>query len=361
MIRVTLLREGSLQQGDEALIDLWSAANGDKLWVDIESDEKELVEPLLEERFGFHELAAEDSLSSATLPKYDAFPEYDFFVFRAINMNVIEHDVDTLKMATFLSESFLFTIHAQRLVSVDSVWERLPQDKRLCGEGMDFLLHAILDVQVDLYFPLLDEIEELVDQIQRLIFTRPAPSLLDELLNLKRDLNTLRRHAMPQRELFNMISRGTSTFISKDHLIYFRDLFDHMFRITESVDVERDLVSGTMEAYLSVVANRTNDIMKVLTVFSAIMLPLNFVAGFYGMNFERMPLVHWRYGWEFSILLMLAFGMLMLTYFVRKGWIGSRKEIRGLRRTAYKKLTLPLRYARHAAKKAVKNASTQVP
>ena len=147
---------------------------------------------------------------------------------------------------------------------------------------------------VDAHFPLLEQIEEVRRRSAGPhLRERRRPSHLDELLHLKRDVNVLRRHSLPQRELLNQISRGDAKFIQKQHLIYFRDVYDHMFRISETIDVERDMMTGTMEAYLSVVANRTNEIMKVLTIFSAIMLPLTLIAGIYGMNFEHMPELHW--------------------------------------------------------------------
>jgi magnesium transporter len=354
MIRVALLRDGSIEQGGPELIERWSAEAGERLWVDVEGETEAVAEPLLEQRFRFHELAAEDSFSTSTLPKHDPFPDYDFFIFRAINMNLLHHGIATTKLAVFLSSSYLITVHVDPLLSADAIWQRLPQDARLLHEGTDFLLHSILDHLIDLHFPLVEEIEQMVDEIQDLIFSTPAPHLLDELLKVKKDLNTLRRYAMPQRDLLNQISRGEVRSISRENLIYFRDLYDHMFRITESIDMERDLVASTMDAYLSVVANRTNEIMKVLTVFSAIMLPLNLVAAIYGMNFVHMPELRWQYGYLFAIGIMGLVGMSMLAYFVRKGWVWSRKDARKLRRHGYKMITWPVRLVRVAAKKAVR-------
>ncbi|HEU4521640.1 MAG TPA: CorA family divalent cation transporter, partial [Thermoanaerobaculia bacterium] len=158
------------------------------------------------------------------------------------------------------------------------------------------------------------------------MFTDPSQLLLDELLDLKRNLNVLRRQSLPQRELLNQLSRGGGRFIRQEHLIYFRDLYDHMYRIGESIDIEREMATSTMEAYLSVVANRTNDIMKVLTVFSAIMLPINLVASIYGMNFAYMPELEWRYGFHMAITLMFLIAAGMLTWFWRRGWLGSRRR-----------------------------------
>ncbi|MEA2570035.1 MAG: magnesium transporter [Acidobacteriota bacterium] len=320
-VRVALLRGEQLLTGSTELAHEWTAGSGDRLWVDIEDPRQESLEPLIEGRFGFHELAAEDSLSDNTLPKYDAFSTYDFFIFRAVDVDLSVHGSQTYKLAAFLGTDFVITIHREAMRSVDDTWKRLPGDRRPLQRGPDFLLYTIVDHIVDAHFPLLEQMEECVDALQESIFADARESHLDELLHLKRDVNVLRRHSLPQRELLNQISRGDAQFIRREHLIYFRDAYDHMFRISETIDVERDMMSGTMEAYLSVVANRTNDIMKVLTVFSAIMLPLTLIAGIYGMNFDHMPELHWLHGYPFALGLMVATTGVMTIWFWRKGWI----------------------------------------
>jgi magnesium transporter len=331
--RVSLLVGGRIKQGGEELINEWQPGTGDRMWVDIQEPEAATLEPLLEGRFGFHELAAEDSLSDNTLPKYDRFENYDFFIFRAVDVDLNEHGSQTYKLAAFLGKNFLFTIHLQPMKPVDDVCNRLPADLRMLSNGPDFLLYSIVDLMVDAHFPLLERIEECVDALQDSIFHDAKPGHLDELLHLKRDINVLRRQSLPQRELLNQISRGDAQFIAKEQLIYFRDAYDHMFRISETIDVERDMMAGTMEAYLSVVANRTNEIMKVLTVFSAIMLPLTLIAGIYGMNFENMPELHWHYGYYFALALMSITAAFMLVWFHRRGWIGQGSSEKPKRRT----------------------------
>jgi magnesium transporter len=328
IFRVALLRGDELRRGDESLIDEWRADSDDRLWVDIQEPEQETIEPLLEQRFGFHELAAEDSLSPNTLPKYDSFPSYDFFIFRTVAVNVSEHVSETYKIAAFLGRNFLFTVHRRPLAAANHIWERLPGDRRILARGNDFLLYSIVDDMVDAYFPLLEQIEECVDDLQDRIFESADSSHLDELLHLKRDVNVLRRQSLPQRELLNQISRGDAKLVQRDHLIYFRDVYDHMFRISETIDVDRDQMTGTMEAYLSVVANRTNEIMKVLTIFSAVMLPLTLIAGIYGMNFEHMPELRWIHGYPFALSLMIVVALLMIAYFWRKGWIAAPRKRR---------------------------------
>ncbi len=325
-IRVTLLQDDKLRQGDVSLIDEWRRDSKDKLWVDIQQPVQEVIEPLLEERFGFHELAAEDTLSPNTLPKYDPFADYDFFIFRTVDVNVSEHQSETYKIAAFLGSNFLFTVHRQPMRGIDDVCNRLPGDRRILDRGPDFLLYNVVDQMVDAHFPLVEQIEEAVDDLQDRIFESAEELHLDELLHLKRDLSVLRRHTLPQRELLNQISRGDAKFIQREHLIYFRDVYDHMFRISETVDVDRDQMTATMEAYLSVVANRTNETMKVLTIFSAIMLPLSLIAGIYGMNFEHMPELRWLHGYPFALGLMIGIALLMIAFFWRKGWITMPKR-----------------------------------
>jgi magnesium transporter len=326
--RVALLRgEEELTRGGLEVVDSWQPGSEAKLWVDISDPTQEAIEPLLEGRFGFHELAAEDTVSPETLPKYDPYPTYDFFVFRAVDVDLGEHASQSYKLAAFLGGNFLVTVHKELHKRMDEIWERLPGDKRVLASGADFLLHAIVDAMVDEHFPLLEKIDNCVDDVQDAIFTDPRPGQLDELLHLKRDVNLLRRHSLPQRDLLNQISRGDAQFITREHLIYFRDVYDHMFRITETIDVQRDAMAGAMEAYLSVIANRTNEIMRVLTVFSAIMLPLSLIAGIYGMNFEHIPELHWIRGYWYALALMAIIAVAMLVFFRRKGWIGRGADL----------------------------------
>ena len=325
--RVALLDQDHLREGGAELIDEWKAGSGAKMWVDITNPQQEGIEPLLEGRFHFHELAAEDALSVKTLPKYDRFPDYDFFIFRAADVNLREHGSQTYKLAAFLGREFLFTVHREPMHAVDDVLARLPSDKRMLGNGTDFMLYSVIDAMVDGHFPLLENIEESVDNLQDDIFKDAKPAHLDELLHLKRDVNILRRVSLPQRELLNQISRGDAQFVQQQHLIYYRDVYDHMFRISETIDVERDLMAGTMDAYLSVVANRTNDIMKVLTILSVVMLPITAIAGIYGMNFDHMPELHWLHGYAWAIGLMAATAGTLLLWFYRKGWLRTTSSL----------------------------------
>jgi magnesium transporter len=211
-------------------------------------------------------------------------------------------------------------------------------DTRLLDRGADFLLYNVLDLMVDNHFPILDQIEDRIDEIHDYIFDNPSPRLLDELLHLKRDLNIIRRYSIPQRELFNQISRGDLQFVKRDHLIYYRDIYDHMFRISESIDIERDLTAMSMDAYLSVIANRTNETMKVLTIISTILLPMNFIASIYGMNFLHIPELQWKYGYVFALIVMGTIGFGFLMWFARKGWLWPNRSEQVHKERALRKL-----------------------
>src|SRR5688500_15839332 len=187
-IRVSLLANNVLRQGDVSLIDEWTAESDEKLWVDIQEPVQEVIEPLLEERFGFHELAAEDTLSPNTLPKYDSFSNYDFFIFRTVDVNLSEHQSETYKISAFLGSNFLFTVHRLPLRAIDDISNRIVADRRLLERGPDFLLYSIVDQMVDAHFPLVEQIEEAVEDLQDRIFESADDMHLDELLHLKRDL-----------------------------------------------------------------------------------------------------------------------------------------------------------------------------
>ena len=264
------------RQGDVELIDEWRATPTTSSGSTSRSRRRKIIEPLLEERFGFHELAAEDTLSPNTLPKYDSFSTLRLLRLpHRRRQRSTSTQSETFKIAAFLGKNFLFTMHRQPLAAVDDVCDRAARATGGCMErGPDFLLYSIVDQLVDAHFPLLEQIEERVDEIQDRIFDKSAAGATSTSCCISSATSTSCAATRCRSASCSTRSRrGDAHFIQREHLIYFRDVYDHMFRISETIDVDRDLMTGTMDAYLSVVANRTNEIMKVLTIFSAIMLP----------------------------------------------------------------------------------------
>ncbi|HXK60213.1 MAG TPA: magnesium/cobalt transporter CorA, partial [Acidobacteriota bacterium] len=222
----------------------------------------------------------------------------------------------------FLGKQFLITHHDHRMRSVRDMRQRILADPPLMSVGLDVVMQAMLDKVVDHYFPELEKLEDRIEEVEAELFD-PSPSreVLHKILDLKRDLMHLKRIVYPQREVFNRLSRDEIAFIRPSTRLYFRDTYDGLFRMTDIADSYRDLLTGLLDIYMSSVSNSLNETMKILTLISTICIPMTVVAGIYGMNFRFMPELNWRYGYFFSIGLMLAIGLGMFLFFKRKKWI----------------------------------------
>jgi magnesium transporter len=212
--------------------------------------------------------------------------------------------------------------------SINNVKQQLRTTPVACQRGTAFLLHQILDQVVDYYSPVLDSFDDRIDHLEDDIFTlrRPNNEILSQIMDLKRSVLRLRRISGKQMDILHRMSRGEFGLIPEDMRPFYRDVYDHLVRVVDLAESYRDLISGSLEAYLSVVSNRLNEIMKVLTIFSAVMLPLTFIAGVYGMNFENMPELHSRYGYYAAWAIMICIAVGMLLFFKRRGWIGRSSE-----------------------------------
>jgi magnesium transporter len=208
--------------------------------------------------------------------------------------------------------------------SINNVKQQLRTTPIACQRGTAFLLHQIMDQVVDYYSPVLDDFDDRIDKLEDDIFTlrRPNNQILSEIMDLKRSVLRLRRISGKQMDILHRMSRGEFVLIPEEMRPFYRDVYDHLVRVVDLAENYRDLISGSLEAYLSVVSNRLNEIMKVLTIFSAVMLPLTFIAGVYGMNFDNMPELHSRYGYYGVWIIMAAVAVAMLMFFWRRGWIG---------------------------------------
>jgi magnesium transporter len=187
-------------------------------------------------------------------------------------------------------------------------------------KGPAYLVHALLDHMIDHYLPVMDAFDEAIDQVETEVVTHPTHSALRRIFALKHSLMRLRRVAAHQKEILLRLARGEFALVPAPLVPFFRDVYDHFTRVADLCDSYRELIGSALEAYLTNTSNRMNEIMKVLTAISTIMLPLTFIAGVYGMNFDRMPELKWRYGYAFALGLMAATTVTMLAYFKRKRW-----------------------------------------
>jgi magnesium transporter len=297
------------------------------IWIDI-PEPTEADERILLDVFHFHPLTLEDCRETRNYPKVEEFPTYLYFIVHGVRADTSPDHFNTIELDGFLGKNYVITYHHEKFRSIDNVKQLLQTSPAACQRGAAFLLYQILDQIVDYYSPVLDDFDERIDSLEDDIFTqgRPTNVILEEIMDLKRGVLRLRRISAKQMEVILRMSRGEFPLIPALILPFYRDIYDHIMRVTDLAENYRDLISGALEAYLSVVSNRMNEIMKVLTIFSAIMLPLTFIAGVYGMNFEHMPELATRFGYfvVWGIMLFVAVGMLGL--FWMRGWIGSGKK-----------------------------------
>jgi magnesium transporter len=259
------------------------------LWLDIEShngDEAPEVESLLLETFGFHGLAIEDALRESHLPKIDDWGDYLYMVFHGTAVDEANDALRLTELDVFIGANYLVTYHTEPLSFLDDdrlSIERNPRDR--LRHGADHLLFHFLDRAVDQALTVIEYLDERVDEIQNQVIENPVQENLPEIFRIKRSAIHLHKIFGPQREVLNRLARDPYKPIRAEHRIYFRDVYDHVVRMHDISESLRDLIAGTLETYLSVVSNRTNEIMKTLTMVTVMFLPMSFLAGFFGMNF----------------------------------------------------------------------------
>lgn len=313
--------DGSIRRFDELTAAGWDPDGEDSVWVDLAApSDRELT--ILADPFRFHPLAIEDCLTPEHQPKVEDFGGTLFLIFRGIDSNSQATGFQTLKLAAFLGSNYLVTYHRRPLRSVESVVERYDQESGSgLFRGVDHLLYEILDHLIEHYFPVLENLEDEIDAIEVQLLGDCGPETLERILASKRRVQEIKRALAPHREVFTRIGRETFPMLAPQSAVFYRDLFDSTVRLNETADSYRDLLTTLFDAYISVVSQRLNEVMKVLTVFATILLPLTFIVGVYGMNFDHMPELHWRYGYfgVWGVILAVAGGMLWS--FRRRGWI----------------------------------------
>lgn len=294
------------------------------IWVDMEQP-NEADERILLDVFHFHPLTVEDCRENRHYPKVEEFPGYIYFIFHGVTANTSVDRFNTIELDGFMGPNYVITYHHDFFRSIANVKQLLRTTPVACQRGVPFLVHQILDQIVDFYSPVLDQFDDRIDELEGTIFNLRSPNnqILADIMDLKRSVLRLRRISAKQTEILYRMSRGEYSLIPQDMLPFYRDIHDHLIRVVDLAENYRDLITGALDAYLSVVSNRMNEIMKVLTIFSAIMLPLTFIAGVYGMNFENMPELRSRYGYFTVLAIMVAIAVGMLIFFWRRGWLGS--------------------------------------
>ena len=295
---------------------------GGLLWLDFCDEPAASCEPILREVFGFHPLAVADALEESHVPRVDDWGKYLYINLHAITFDQqSEEPLSTAELDVFLGRNYLVTYHAQPIAGLAAAWKACERDERHLERGTGYLLHRLADEMATNTIVVVEEIDDAIDAIEDQVFGDPTPSTLQEIFTMKRALLRLRRIMAPQREVLNKLARGDFAVVSSDDRIYFRDVYDHLVRLHDITENLRDLVGSALDSYLSVVNNRMNEVMKVLTVITTLFMPLSFLAGFFGMNFFQpaVPLEAWTSRTAFWLMLVtMVLAPLGMAIFMRR-------------------------------------------
>lgn len=291
-----------------------TGARGGHLWVDLDVSDRHQG-ALLENVCRFHPLTVEDTLNPASRAKVEEYPGYLFMIIRGVRFfeeSDDPYDLETTNLSFYLGQNFLVTVHSGKSEGIDDVADRIGRNPDLLTRGVDRVMHAVMDSAIDAYFPLLDQIDDFVDGLEQRVFEHFDQSALRDIFAVKRLVLSLRRHVAPQREVFNVLTNRPSVLLSPDAQLYFRDIYDHVLRITDSIETYRDLLSSTLDSYLTQVSNRLGMITKGLSVVATMSIPFVVISGMWGMNVEHIPLATYPHAFWWMLGLQVLIGVLLL-------------------------------------------------
>jgi magnesium transporter len=291
-------------------------------WINIDGlHEIELIEKI-GKHFEIHPLVLEDVLNTDQRPKMEDFDKYIFFVIKMLYIDNKTNEIHSEQVSIILGRNFVISFQEGIGDVFDSVRGRIRSGKtRIRSRGADYLAYALLDAIVDNYFLILERIGEKIEAMEEDLVSNPSPKTLQDIYILKREMIYIRKSIWPLREVINNLLREESRIIKDNTHIYLRDLYDHAIQVIDTIETFRDLISGMLDIYMSSVSNKMNEIMKVLTIFAAIFIPLTFIAGVYGMNFQYMPelSISWAYPAVWVVIIIVSFSL--LAYFKHKKWL----------------------------------------
>ncbi len=277
------------------------------------------------ETFGVHELEIEDLLGDVR-PKVEEYPDHTFVLVKTARLRrgdtTFEEEISDDPLGVFFAEDWVLTLSPATVEPVDRVWSAVQgEEPRLLARGPDFTAYRVLDLVVDGYFAIVDEIEDDIERVEEEVLAAPEIDTLEQINGVRRELLSTRRIVWPTRDAVSTLARGDPEQVRPETEKYYRDLYDHLVQIVDLVETYRDLTGGARDIYLNRLSQSTNDVMKTLTVVATVVLPLTFVAGVYGMNFETMPELTWEYGYPAAMLGMASIAAVMLAYFRQRSWI----------------------------------------
>lgn len=291
-------------------------------WLDVENPSEQDLAKIGEE-FHLHPLAIEDASHEHQRPKVEEYEQFYFVVFYTVERPQETKQLKIHEIDMFLGKNYLITVHEKPIAELNEVEQRWTRNVKQLEWGIGVLLYTLLDTIVDSYFPIVDTLVDQAEDLEDRMFmgSKHNTAFTQELLDLKKQFLALRRIATPERDVLNVLTNRDNPLFDEHVLIYFRDVYDHITRLADTVDLYRDQLSTVMDANLSIVSNDLNKVMRTLTVASIILMVDSLIAGIYGMNFENIPELHLYYGYFGALILMAVISILLALCFKRLKWL----------------------------------------
>jgi magnesium transporter len=290
-------------------------------WIDVDAVHDTGLVKKIGDRFQIHPLVLEDIVSATQRPKIEIYDGYLFAVIKMLTYDENSRRVDSEQISMIAGEGYLITFQETPGDVFDSVRERIRSARgRIRQSGVDYLMYSLMDAVVDNYFIILEKFSDDIEKLEEAVVENPSVEVLHAAHAMKREMIYLRRQVWPLREVLSSMTKSGIRMIGNDVIVYLRDVHDHTIQIIETLETQRDILSGILDIYLSSMSNRMNEVMKVLTIIATIFIPLTFIAGVYGMNFKFMPELEWRWGYFMVWGIMIVTGSGLLIYFKKKDW-----------------------------------------
>ncbi len=294
---------------------------GSVSWINVDGIHRVEVTETLGACFKLHPLVMEDILNTDQRPKVEVYDDFIFVVVKMLDYDEQRKDVRTEQVSLAFGKHFVLSFQERQGDVFAGVRERLRAGRRIRFLGPDYLAYALLDAIVDSYYSILEKIGDQIELLEIELSVDPTPATLDRIHHLKREMILLRKSIWPLREMVSSLTRDETPLVSQGTTVFLRDVYDHTIQVIDTVETFRDLLGGMLDLYLSSVSHRMNEIMKVLTLIATIFIPLTFIAGVYGMNFEYMPELHWRWAYPAVWAVMIVAGIGLLFFFKKKKWL----------------------------------------
>jgi len=291
-------------------------------WINVDGLHEIAVIEKMGVHFGIHPLVLEDIVHTGQRPKAENFDDYIYVVLKMLDIDTAADHITAEQVSLVLGPHFLISFQEKEGDVFDNVRQRIRKTRgRIRMSGTDYLAYALMDAVVDHYFEILEKLGEKIEQLEEELLENPTPRILENIHHIKREMIFFRKQVWPLREVLNSLIKDPSDLIQESTHIFLRDVYDHTIQIIDTIESLRDVLSGLSDLYLSTVSNRMNEVMKVLTIIATIFIPLTFIAGIYGMNFEFMPELKWRWSYPVLWILLIVIFSAMLLWFKKRRWL----------------------------------------